>query len=812
MTRRSLWASEQGIRKASRAFERTELTQKELADELDLKTTYSIIKFFKSRRVDRKIFKAICDRLDLDWEEIAAEEKTPGAPAPGAPAPGERVLDIDALVQEVREAADPIIQDRCSTMRVLYMSQPISISKIYTKVNILEKIPRNRYLEIPDLRSSCNGQDFDRWGLARVYEPRVSGLEAVSLYDKLMVLGKPGSGKTTFLKHLAIHCTDGKFKANLVPIFVSLKDFAAAPEFPSLLAYITCIYAFGGFFDLQMDLPTQLEKQLEQKLKTAISQGRAMILLDGLDEVAAADHQKVVSEIHNFSRRFHRNRFVITCRIAARKYLFEKFTEVEVAEFDSNQIYIFTNKWFEAKQPVAEPKIAGEELTAKAQLFLKKLEANRPIKELASNPLLLTMLCLVFEERARFPSNRAELYQEGADILLEKWDAQRQIERDEIYKELSSQRKQDLLGRIALAAFEEGVYFFKKQELERQIADYIDSLLGNQADAEVLQLDSEAVLQSIERQHGLLVQRARNIYSFSHLTFQEYFTAREIIGAADREQALSKLVDRIYLSRWREVFLLSCGIAPNADELLQRMKQKIDTAIDTDVKIHKFLAWVEDKSLSVQTPYHPAAVRAFYFALIPKLNHSRSNLDVNLDLALAIDPTFNYENDPFLSLDYLLVLVLARALVPVSASSRSLTISLRYARACARVMVLSGQVRPELEQALDELNEQLPGEKYNGSLPVRLFHSQGKIKSSIADWWQANGEIWRDRLRAAIVKYRNIGRDWQFSREQRQLLQQYYDAHCLLINCLHSAGSVSPKLREKIENTLLRFSPGHHNQ
>jgi predicted NACHT family NTPase len=64
--------------------------------------------------------------------------------------------------------------------------------------------------------------------------------------------------------------------------------------------------------------------------------------------------------------------------------------------------------------------------------------------------------------------------------------------------------------------------------VEQHIIDYIRNLPGAQEDEEALQLDSEAVLKSIEAQHGLLVERARGIYSFSHLTFQEYFTAKQI--------------------------------------------------------------------------------------------------------------------------------------------------------------------------------------------------------------------------------------------------------------------------------------------
>jgi hypothetical protein len=116
---------------------------------------------------------------------------------------------VDALVQEIREKVKLSIKEKCGTMRVLDMPQPIELTGergIYTNVNILEKITGRRRLDIPELLQNCDPEHFDHFGLSRVKEKRVSGLEVVQRYSKLMVLGKPGAGKTTFLKYLAMQC------------------------------------------------------------------------------------------------------------------------------------------------------------------------------------------------------------------------------------------------------------------------------------------------------------------------------------------------------------------------------------------------------------------------------------------------------------------------------------------------------------------------------------------------------------------------------------------------------------------------------
>jgi len=70
-------------------------------------------------------------------------------------------------------------------------------------------------------------------------------------------------------------------------------------------------------------------------------------------------------------------------------------------------------------------------------------------------------------------------------------------------------------------------------------------------------------------------------------------------------------------------------------------------------------------------------------------------------------------------------------------------------------------------------------------------------------WCKASGQAWMEQLRDVMIKFRNIGHDWQFSNAQKQLLQQYYDANKLLVDCLNSDCYVSREVRQEIEDTLL---------
>ncbi|MFH7243933.1 MAG: NACHT domain-containing protein [Spirulina sp.] len=709
MAKRSLSLSS-GFTKAVRgALAAQGLTQEELANMAGVSRA-SVVKFLAGHAVDRSIFVRCCSALGIDWEEASAEE---ALPMPS-------LVNV-GLVQSIRANVYSDIKARCGTMRVLDMEQPIGLGDIYTSVNILEKISGRRRLGLEDLRQDYDPENFDRFLLSQVRHKRIPGLQAVEEHRQLMILGKPGAGKTTFMKRLAILCNEGEFQPQRVPVFVTLKEYAEAEGRPKLQTFIQNQWKACGVKE-------------SDTLEAIFKAGHALVLLDGLDEVQENDHARVLQDIKTFTQQFRDCQCVMTCRIAAREYIFETFTEVEVADFNQDQIAEFATKWFTAKQD-----------TKKAETFIQRLEANEPIQELATNPLLLTLLCLVFGEAADFPANRAELYKEGLDVLLKKWDGKRNIERDQIYKKLSLKRKEDLLSQLAFETFERGNYFFKQAVVEQHIIRYIRNLPGASEDEEALQLDSEAILKAIEAQHSLLVERARGIYSFSHIVFQEFFTAQHIVSPTKTlNQALKNLATHITERRYREIFFLTAGMLPEADTLLLLMKQQIDQIMrddpTKDPNLQDVLSWTQQKTLSAKTPYKPAAIRAFYYAL---------DLGLDVDLALDLDLTLDLDFD-------------------------------RAEQAAAS--------NPELKLKIQALRVELPSRD---------------DREAFEQWWLTNGKNWAERLRTMMIEHRDIGHDWQFSGAQQEKLRQYYEANKLLVECLNSDCYVTKATRQYIEDTLL---------
>ncbi|MDX2242265.1 MAG: NACHT domain-containing NTPase [Leptolyngbyaceae cyanobacterium bins.302] len=755
MVKRSLRASPSGIQQAKRAFSQKGWTQENLAEEVGLKTRQSVWRFFTGQPIERHIFQEICWVLDLDWREVALD---PPAEFPlDETTKTAQSTNIDTLVRQVRAQRRDKIQDQCGTLHLLDISRPARIDDLYIDVNILEEIPSQQWLELADLQRFAT-QEGNRVGLG-VSQTQIAGAEAAEIYSKLRVLGKPGAGKTTFLQHLAIQCNRGVFAANRVPVFVTLKDFAdesrAIGEF-SLLNYLREEFLVSGISD-------------SSTLETLLREGKVLLLLDGLDEVLEQDRKLVVREIRKLAEKYQQNMFVVTCRTAARAVNLLRFTDVEMAPFAPDQIARFAQKWFMCLTKTTPQ--TGQE---KAIQFVEQLNRaeNIPFRRLAMTPLFLHLACWVFHSQGKFPTKRSEFYKQCLDLLLSKWDETKGVERDEIYNGFLLPQKLKLLSQIATVTFEQGDYFFEQQAIEHQIGDYIRNLPSATTEPEELQLESARILKAIELQHGLLAERVQGIFSFSDQIFQEYFTARRIVASHNlqaSDQALEGLVSHITEPRWREIFLLAATMLRSADSLVQLMKQQIDAIVAHDPELQEFLTWVSRKATA--TPPSVAAMRAFYFALANK---------PHLVPLLVLSSTSDHEAfiDAILD-DLMLTCELdSNADLP---PAQDMIVALDN----ALIVVDDG----DLHQALQCLRDQLPE-------PV-------KHKKQFQTWWQTHALDWMAQLRSTLMQHRKTQHNWNFSPGQQRVLQQYYDANQLLLDCLNSNCEVTAAVRQEIEAALL---------
>ncbi len=496
------------------------------------------------------------------------------------------------LIFQASREYDTNYRERHGILKVLGMREPKPLESVYTAVQFLgeEEIQRLESVEaLEEAYRKAKHRSFEG-----KKQSKRSGLEVANEKQFLMVLGGPGAGKSTFLRRVGLEALKGKkgkFKHCCIPVFIELKEFRSHNI--NIEEKIAAEFRICGFPDP------------EKFTKRALEQGKLLILLDGLDEVPTEHGNEAIKQIQNFVDLYDKNRFITSCRVAAYRYNFRRFTDVAMAEFDDEQIKAFITNWFSFDSRVGED-------------CWKKLNSpeNSAAKELTQTPLLLTLVCLLYQRAGKFPTKRATLYEKALRVLLEEWAGEKGIPQEEIYKGLDTRLKETMLSEIAHTAFQEDRLFLPCREVADQIKAFLEKVL-----TEEKRIHGENVIQSIEVQHGILVQRAEGIYSFSHLTLQEYLTAQYI---DDHRQIEQLVTEHLTDSRWREVFLLVAGLmGGGADQLLLQMEKEAQTYINSP-KLYNLFQWSNEVTTGSEGNYKPFIKRAFaiHFALSLSLSGS----------------------------------------------------------------------------------------------------------------------------------------------------------------------------------------------
>ncbi|MGB0384158.1 MAG: NACHT domain-containing protein [Ardenticatenaceae bacterium] len=672
------------------------------------------------------------------------------------------------------------------TMRVLGKPEPVSLEGIYTDVHLLDRLTARRRYSREQLEKEF-ADATQRHGEGH----RQDGFEVVRRKDKLFVLGQPGAGKTTFLKYMTLQAVTGRIKK--VPIFVSLKALADSGQkvLPFIIQHFEiCDFPDAGAF-------------VEQLLK----RGEALVLFDGLDEVPQEGRQRarLIDELDNFTRQYDASHYIITCRIAATEYRFDLFTYVEMADFTPAQVKVFVGQWFEQDEP-------------KRKGFLQQLEkkAHRGLREMTRQPLLLTMLCLTYEETLTFPARRVEIYEEALDALLKKWDASRNIQRDDIYRKLSLGRKRHLFARVAAETFEKGAYFIPQSELAKKIEAYLPHVPPHNPAEEI---DGVAILKAIEAQHGIFSERARGIYSFAHLTFQEYFTAKYIVDNEARGTVEGLIAHHLSDNRWREVFLLTASLLDDADHFFERFLKQLNQPIGSDKHLLTLLIWADKKAADASYIQKISALRSAYIYVMfffyigldrnlaqalarsPSLARSRSlALTEALDRTLDLTQGINRELAQDRALDQALDQALDRALGLARALGRNR--ALARDRALALVLARDRDLARDLARDLEPSSKEL----LNFNLDFLLVHSW-LVAAILSKTGLAIEADVRVRLLSKLAKVIEKARQISQNLDDRELHQALQQIALPEANASQAAWQTFYHALERIMRTYRQFEP-----
>ncbi|MHC4517681.1 MAG: NACHT domain-containing protein, partial [Planctomycetota bacterium] len=385
----------------------------------------------------------------------------------------------------------------------------------------------------------------------------VSVERALARSKRILIRGEAGSGKTTLLKWIAVQAAQTRFGKDLdewngtAPFFIRLRQCSAeglpAPEvFPELVAASIAGEAPHGW------------------VHECLRSGSAVVLVDGVDEVPQARREQVRVWLRDLVSNFPESRYIITSRPHAveQGWITEDlFEEAELQPMDLPEISSFIDHWHKA---VCESLEDQEEITELPALKESLKEAvrdpSKPIRRLATSPLLCAMICAMHRDRRRqLPDDRIELYEAGCQMLLERRDIERGVLLRE-YPTLKYRQKRLLLDELAYWMIKNDV---SEVDLDR-VSERFSQRLPNMSDVHKDVAGEDVVRLFVERS-GIVREPVRGRLDFAHRTFQEYMAARNALDEDD----LGLLVRNAHNDQWREVIILAVGQAtPKQREML----------------------------------------------------------------------------------------------------------------------------------------------------------------------------------------------------------------------------------------------------
>jgi formylglycine-generating enzyme required for sulfatase activity len=440
--------------------------------------------------------------------------------------------------------------------------------RVPLKLKLLDLyVPLKARMELPEGDTwkrdlSLAGRDVtnDEQELLHFGEP-VPLLKVLQQHSGVVVLGDPGAGKTTFVKYLALRLARGE-GVNIglndyLPILLPLAAFANAIQTRDIRLDDFIAEYFAG---IGADLP------VGPMLSEALKAGRALILLDGLDEVRDINMRNtVVERVVDFFA-FHRregNKFVLTSRVVGYRAVrpsAEDLVECTIVDFEEDEIEEFIKHWTTAleKQAQGNTAVARADAETDRRELLDSIQQNPGVRQLASTPLLLTILALMKRQGVSLPERRVQLYDQYVNTLLSTWNRARSLSGRAPGRDIDELQTIRILAPLALWMHEvsPGVGLVGREDMRRKL----EELFLERSEASPHQAARQFLI-DVREHVALLLERGPGEYGFIHLTFEEYLAAVAIAlkGQGNSASIIETLSAHVGEQAWREVTLLTIG-------------------------------------------------------------------------------------------------------------------------------------------------------------------------------------------------------------------------------------------------------------
>ncbi|WP_406305244.1 NACHT domain-containing protein [Streptomyces sp. NBC_00885] len=434
----------------------------------------------------------------------------------------------------------------------------------------------------------------------------VNTWELVDRIDRTVLLGDPGGGKTT-TSNVIMHW-HAKSSDHRVPFLVTLREFASQdPPARSVLGHIE--HNLETFY--QCPAPSGLIAKL-------LLNGSALVIFDGLDELIDTTRRaEVTAIVERFGSEYPMARILVTSRLVGYNQARlddQQFVRYRVGGFDADRVAEYVGKWFSQEDGIS---------SAESERFSSAfMDESAPVSDLRSNPLMLALMCILYRGEGSIPQNRPEVYEQCANLLFRKWDARRRI-----HTELRARAHvEPSLRHLAHWLFvrEDSESAVTQRNLISETANFLHHR-GFESREEAEEAADEFVNFCKGRAWVFsdtgTTAKGETLYTFTHRTFLEYFTAGFLASVTDTPEQLAKaLAPRVAKQEWEVVAELAVQMKDRAvDQGAARIYKNLladrrYTSVQSRANLLSFLASCLQ---SVDPP--PAAVRELTISILDHL-------------------------------------------------------------------------------------------------------------------------------------------------------------------------------------------------